>query len=164
MAKVCTKCGGDGPFYTRKRRGRIELTSRCRACTIAAGKTRLQNNPTARQKAYAAHKRWYDADPEFGFKAVRSGRLKSYGITASQLVQLYENQEGLCAICSKLMLFESPGKRAGMRNACIDHDHTTGKVRGLLCGHCNTSIGRLNDSARLCRNAAQYLEGAAVSA
>ena len=41
---------------------------------------------------------------------------------------------------------------------CIDHDHTTGKVRGMLCHDCNTSLGKFRDNPDILRKAADYLE------
>ena len=59
-------------------------------------------------------------------------------------------QGGVCAICR---LTCQSGKRL-----CVDHDHATGKVRGLLCQKCNTVLGKMSDSPELLRRAAAYLE------
>lgn len=56
-----------------------------------------------------------------------------YGVTVEQFQEMLEFQAGLCAMCCAPMV---PG-----RGTHIDHDHVTGKVRGLLCGTCNTSLG-----------------------
>lgn len=62
-------------------------------------------------------------------------RLKHfYNMTADQYNKLNEQQHGLCAIC------ENP-PRGKMKRLSVDHDHTTGKVRGLLCITCNRSLG-----------------------
>jgi len=58
-------------------------------------------------------------------------------------------QGGTCAICSA----SDWGKRGPM----VDHDHLTGRVRGILCGRCNTALGMLKDSAGLLRSAIWYL-------
>jgi hypothetical protein len=89
----------------------------------------------------------------------RKYHLKSkFGLTIEQLRQMYENQEGLCDICSTLMILGSEGC-SGLtdRHAVIDHDHVTDKIRGLLCRRCNTGIGMLKDSPVLATNAAHYL-------
>lgn len=62
---------------------------------------------------------------------------------------MYQTQNGACKICSKKF---KPGVSAN-----VDHDHDTGEVRGLLCLNCNTGIGKLEDSAITCLNAAIYL-------
>jgi len=80
-------------------------------------------------------------------------RLKLYGLTTEDYDALYDRQGGRCAICGC-----SEGE--SIKGAfAIDHDHTTGRVRGLLCGLCNTAIGKLQDSPTLLRKAATYLEG-----
>jgi hypothetical protein len=70
----------------------------------------------------------------------------SYGITEAQYLEMYQQQQGRCAICGceKDKLF-------------VDHDHKTGKVRKLLCHQCNTGIGYLQDDWSLIRKAANYV-------
>lgn len=62
---------------------------------------------------------------------------------------MHEKQGGACKICYKQF-------KQGF-SANVDHDHTTGEVRGLLCLNCNTGIGKLEDSVITCLNAAIYL-------
>ena len=59
----------------------------------------------------------------------------TYGITQEQYWAIYGAQGGKCAICQV-----ATGKT---KRLAVDHDHTTGEVRGLLCGPCNQTIGRL---------------------
>lgn len=80
--------------------------------------------------------------------------LKSkYGITFEELVQMSKRQGQKCAICNKHFTDESRS-----RGAHVDHDHVTGKVRGLLCGRCNTGLGLLGDNIRTLANAIVYLQ------
>lgn len=58
-----------------------------------------------------------------------------------------------CAICGKL-----PGKTNGGRPLAVDHDHKTGRVRGLLCENCNNGLGRFKDNPAFLREAVGYLE------
>lgn len=84
-------------------------------------------------------------------KAVFRWKLKrSYGITPERLEQMQTEQEGLCKICKQ--------KCKVKRRLSIDHDHTTKKVRGLLCGNCNHGLGHFRDSPDLLRAAAEYIE------
>lgn len=79
--------------------------------------------------------------------------VKGYGITLADYNRLLESQNGGCAICgSKTAKTKKNGR------FCIDHDHKTGLVRGLLCAPCNRGIGLLNDSSEVLRKAADYLE------
>jgi Recombination endonuclease VII len=75
---------------------------------------------------------------------------KTYGITEAQYNELLAYQGGCCAICRK------PPKG---RRLAVDHDHKTGKVRGLLCYFCNSRfLGRGRESAAMHLAAAEYLE------
>lgn len=78
--------------------------------------------------------------------------LKSYGLTLEKYNQMLEAQEGGCAICGDK---QAKTKRNG--RFCIDHDHATGEVRGLLCSHCNRGIGLLGDNPDKLKAAAEYL-------
>ena len=65
----------------------------------------------------------------------RSTYKKLYGISLEDYDQMYEAQEGVCGICGNI---NSSGKRL-----CVDHNHDTGEVRGLLCTKCNYNLGWL---------------------
>ena len=71
-----------------------------------------------------------------------------YGITTIEFAGLVMAQGGRCAICR-----EAP---AG-KELAIDHDHATGKVRGLLCANCNLALGLLHDDPKLMLSAVEYL-------
>lgn len=77
----------------------------------------------------------------------RRGHLKrNYGLDEHTLAQLIADQGGVCAICQ-------------VRTAAhVDHDHTSGSVRGVLCFRCNVAIGHLQDDPYLMRRASHYLE------
>jgi len=76
---------------------------------------------------------------------------RNYGITLVDYDRMYEEQSGLCAICHLPQISN--------RNTrfCVDHNHTTGEVRGLLCDTCNRGIGLLKDDPRLLTKAADYI-------
>lgn len=76
----------------------------------------------------------------------RWNHLRRYGITKEEYDRMYEMQDGDCLIC---------GEREG---TCVDHNHETGEVRGLLCSQCNTAIGQLKDNPDIMRAAADYVE------
>ncbi len=66
--------------------------------------------------------------------------IKKYNITIEEYNEIYDNQKGKCAICN-ILESQLIGKK---RNLCIDHNHITKKVRGLLCDKCNRGLGLLN--------------------
>jgi hypothetical protein len=83
-------------------------------------------------------------------------RKRYYGITGEQYRNLLLKQEGRCAGCGK---GETSLNRNGeVRSLAVDHCHTTGAVRGLLCDGCNNAISRANDSPSILRRLAAYLE------
>jgi hypothetical protein len=85
-------------------------------------------------------------------RLAHSRHLKDrYGITLEDYDTLVVKQDGRCAICQTT----NPGGRKG--RFCIDHDHITGKIRGLLCSPCNRALGGFHDDPRLLQIAAEYL-------
>jgi len=94
-------------------------------------------------------------DPEAYALAARRIALKvSYGITPEDYARMFKAQRGRCAICRS----KDSGQRS-KRHLCVDHDHKTGKVRGLLCHRCNRGLGLLNDSLNCLGKATEYLKG-----
>ena len=80
-------------------------------------------------------------------------RCRKFGITVEEYSNLISIQNNSCAICKKHKdVFEGRGK-----NFHIDHCHTSGKVRGLLCSHCNTGLGQFKDNIQSLENAIQYI-------
>ena len=71
---------------------------------------------------------------------------RSFGITYDEYLKMYDEQGGRCSICKK--------KKDVL---CLDHDHETGKIRGLLCRKCNVGIGMFEDSTSALIGAINYL-------
>lgn len=85
------------------------------------------------------------ADKKYGSR--KNFLLKHrYGITEERLQELLWKQTGLCAICDR------------RQASHVDHDHKTGKVRGLLCFKCNGGLGKASDDPAVLRSALGYLE------
>ena len=79
----------------------------------------------------------------------RANHLKNrYGITPEQYDEMLEAQGGVCAICKQA----PEGRRLA-----VDHCHTTGNNRGLLCINCNTALGKFFDNTEYLSNAIRYL-------
>lgn len=75
-----------------------------------------------------------------------------YGITPEQYSRLLESQDYLCAICRK------PEPNPRYEYLSVDHDHTTGEVRGLLCSLCNPMIGYAKNDPEILESAIRYLQ------
>lgn len=97
---------------------------------------------------------WRVANPELLTEGKRDYHLrKNYGITLKEFESLLLAQGGVCACCSS-------DKQTGVgKDFYVDHDHTTGRIRGLLCHHCNAGIGMLGDTVEGVSMALAYLLG-----
>lgn len=76
--------------------------------------------------------------------------LKSYGLTIEEFESMVKAQNNKCAICGS--------SNWGKQSPSIDHDHSTGKVRGLLCNRCNRTLGFVEESIPLLIKMAKYLK------
>jgi ferredoxin len=113
-----------------------------------------------RKKINARRAKWREKNREEYNRKAREWRLNNidknrrtvlkqlYDITPEEVEQMEQAQAGLCAICHK--------KCPTNRRLSIDHDHETGRVRGLLCLKCNVAIGALN-TPELLEQAKAYL-------
>lgn len=148
MKKICSKCGATQPvenfFKTGKQAsGKQKYRGDCKTCASHDTAEWREKN-RAHYNSYMGD--WRTKNPD----KVRAMDIKrNYGITIDQYNQLVQDQKGLCKIC------ESPPK--GKRPLAIDHDHKTGRVRGLLCYPCNRAIVILDDSDHL-KKAYEYLK------
>jgi hypothetical protein len=132
----------------------------CKLCNAAASKARYLADPAA---SVARVKRWQQANADrlnayhrarranpIVKRAERSAYLKrKYGISIDEYDAMLARQGGGCGVCGS-----SPSDAISLH---IDHDHRTGRIRGLLCFVCNSSLGELDDPSLL-RAALRYVE------
>ena len=83
---------------------------------------------------------------------------KNFGITLDQYNVLLESQNYVCKICGKPEQ-DVCNKKGAVRNLAVDHDHATGRVRGLLCRGCNQGLGNFKENLTSLQNAISYLNG-----
>lgn len=105
------------------------------------------------ERAYA----WRKANPEKRQLSERKRHLKQYNLTLDDYLSLLESQKYQCKICNT-HLAELTTKENKHQRACVDHCHTTGKVRGLLCYACNLMLGYAKDNPVILGNAIKYLD------
>ena len=105
-------------------------------------------------KDKAAYQReWRNKNP----RKAKNNELKAhYGITVEQYEAILTKQNNVCAICFQSE--QSKDKDGGARGMPVDHCHTTGNVRGLLCTSCNRALGMFKDNVDNLRSAIKYLE------
>lgn len=139
-----------GHAYTDENTYRDSEGSRdCIACRREYDRRRVRDKEKVREYNRERYKR-LAADPDW-----RKNRWywETYGISLLEYRQMSAAQAGRCAVCKKLP--DGEGCNAVL---AVDHDHATGKVRGLLCGPCNRALGIMEDDIERILSLATYLE------
>lgn len=108
-------------------------------------RNRLRTNADARASMSA-----YQKSPAGRLVKKRSKIKSKYGLNWDSFTTLFESQDGKCAGCASPLHMT--------KEACVDHDHRTGRVRGILCHPCNRALGAVRDNTEVLRALIQYLE------
>lgn len=142
--KTCIRCERSQPlseFYTRPLSdGRLTHRGTCKSCM--AEETRLARE--ANRERYNAYQRTHAAK-----LGRRARKLRDeYGMTLQQWDLIWASQDFACAICKG---------QSGDESLHGDHDHATGKFRGILCGLCNRMLGQGQDNPQRLLAGAAYL-------
>lgn len=135
--KICPKCNETKPlseFYGKKK-----PSGWCKKCDRERSKAYYAAN---KEKAKEAHKKWVSNNKD---KVAFTKAKSAYGISKEE----YESLEKVCVIC---------GSTTNLR---IDHSHQSGRVRGMLCDHCNKGLGFFKDNPTLLLRASDYILGIA---
>lgn len=155
----CTVCKTEQPtenFHKHKANKR-GFRSSCKSCIAQYDDKRYEIKKDA---ILAYSKKYRNENPEKTSEIRKKSYRKhhaqrrshyyevKYGITLIQKQQMYEEQNHYCACCKEN--FE-------LKDLCVDHNHTTGKIRGLLCNPCNTGLGLLKENKEILLNAIVYL-------
>lgn len=184
--KQCSRCQEEKPdsaFHFRNREQNVRFNT-CKMCVKEQQRQYRQRNPEQRRDT---NLRYYDANRERRNKAARRSQStpeakekakewrrrnaekmreyqkdyrdrtrwarmeKQYGITMADYARLVDDQNGKCPIC------QAPLETVAIH---IDHCHTSGRVRGLLCPTCNQALGLLREDVHIAARAVAYLRGA----
>jgi hypothetical protein len=138
--KVCRKETTLDAFY-KNNLAKDGHVSKCKDCCKNYYKKYYKKNKrTIKRKAEL----WRVANRD---KMISDHYKRRYGITTEEYLALCDKQDGCCAICN------SNGVKL-----VVDHDHTSGKVRQLLCADCNLALGGFRDSSTILRAAANYID------
>lgn len=143
--KTCNKCRVEKPisdYYMIGPKGKKYPNYICKPCTIAYARGRY-GIPEVRHRTKDVH--W----------------KRRYGITRERYETMLREQGGVCAICKNPETGISP-RTGTIRLLTVDHCHSTGAIRGLLCNSCNRAIGLLKDCPDILKNALSYLEESRV--
>lgn len=128
-------------------------------CQVCRKIWRYNNEPGYKEKLRKQTKEWYEGNKIQKNKSgnrVKKFRYETYGTTEEEINKLKEVQEYKCGICKQDLDKLS-------QKYHIDHDHRTGKIRGLLCFKCNIALGHFNDSLDLLYLAVEYMENPPIN-
>lgn len=140
--KKCSKCGDTKPatpeYFYRDKRNKSGITAKCKKC----------------KQIYVT--KWKkEINPEVAKRIQRKRSLKKlYGITVEEYDKMYFRQNGVCLTCGKP---ETAKNQYGLRRLAVDHDHISGRVRGLLCTCCNRLIGLARNDVNILKRIIDYL-------
>jgi hypothetical protein len=157
--KQCTLCRETKlllSFYTNRNTA-DGAGSYCRDCDrerIRRWRAANRDRVKANNAAYA------ERHPERKKRDHRQWWLRLYGLTQEDYAALLAAQDGVCAICQQPERYID-ARTGEPRRLAVDHDHETNRVRGLLCGRCNRSIGQFADDHERLMRASDYLRRAA---
>lgn len=141
--KTCPQCQTDKPlteFHVRKSRGG-QPASRCKSCSREAQRTWRSKQTDYDKRRYQAVK----------VETRERHLVRKYGVTLADYDAMLAAQGGKCAVC----LTTPETQRYGVFH--VDHCHTSGAVRGLLCRGCNNILGVVNDDPAALARAIAYL-------
>ena len=144
--KDCPKCSFEKPLFSfyKDATKKDGLTSYCKTCSKNKRKVKYKENTEAEK---AKLKKYYNNNKD---KAKNYYLTKNYGIDVEVYEQMFKEQEGKCAICGA-------AHEDLNRGLFVDHCHSSGKVRGLLCQFCNTLLGMAQDKLEILQKASNYL-------
>ena len=153
--KTCIKCKNMKSFkkFHKDKTKYDGFKPYCKKCRVEDGKIYYQNNKSNKTtkynktEEYKMKKRIYDNE----YKLQKKNLLlkNKYGINLSEFSIMLIKQNTKCKICENI--FENK------RDICVDHCHTSNKVRGLLCRKCNCALGLFNDNIMILRKAIEYI-------
>lgn len=146
--KKCRACGAEKPLsdfqtYRRGDTGNIQVRSKCIPCYREMHRE-FAKKPEQRAYRRNLHKKW--SATEDGKAWRRRNRLKRlYGLTEEAYDEMVKSSGGKCSVC------------LSDEELVVDHDHSSGRVRGILCDRCNKALGLVYDKADLLEGLIRYL-------
>lgn len=150
--KKCSKCKEEKPisdFNIRNGAEGNKPSSYCKLCHQEYVKDHYVKN---KEKYINNASDWSSRNPEsrrkIGTNWVR--RAKGNYVSEQVFKEMMDSQKNCCAICDREL--------TTTKLTCVDHNHVTGKIRGILCRNCNTGLGMLKDSISTLQSAAEYLK------
>jgi hypothetical protein len=145
IPKYCSSCRADRQQESSKQ----FVSGNREKINAKARKWRQENPEKAREASRRSQAKRRKENPE----SVKREKLRSsYKLADKEIDDLRIRADGFCELCEKRF-----GVDSGSRPV-IDHEHSSGVVRGLLCGNCNTALGMIEDSVETLQRLSQYLK------
>jgi hypothetical protein len=174
--KKCGRCKEYKLFseFGKHRSMTYGLSNYCRICACKSSKiSRKKNyNKEDRHNKYILNKDKYDESGKKYYhehkdhkmkyalenrRKIKHNNLKKYNISIEDYEEKLDKQNGVCAICECAEEAKTQDNKR-IRMLAVDHNHTTGQVRGLLCTKCNTALGLLREDKSIIIKALAYLD------
>lgn len=146
--RTCNACREAKPHsdFSADRRNKSGLQGKCKSCSAqVARQWRSENQERHRE----TQKQWEKLNPERHL-------LSKFGIRVGEKRAIFEKQGGVCGACGASE--HGHPRLSGESGWCLDHCHSSGAVRGVLCWRCNLALGYAEDSPEKLRALAEYLE------
>jgi hypothetical protein len=153
--KQCTNCKATKPLaeFSNDKHRKDGLNLWCKSCQKAAASVYYVKNKVKQRR-----REYYQENFEEISKKQKEIRTRTrgwqFGLEPGAYEKLFTEQKGLCKICRKP---ETKKNQWGNVSLSVDHDHDTGKVRGLLCNRCNLGLGYFQDDTEALTSAVSYL-------
>lgn len=156
--KQCSRCKNikDICDFQNDRSAKSGKHHRCKICNKGIRQSFTPEQQITRKQT---SKRWYQENKEHCLIKMRNNWLiRHYKITSAEYEILLLSQNSKCAICKA-----SETGRKKQKHFPVDHDHKTGKIRGLLCDQCNKGLGHFKDDPEIMERAIQYVKRSSLS-
>lgn len=139
MELICSTCKEykDCSLFSKKTASKRGYNSRCKSCHNEYSRTKWY--PKHQQQQILASNKWKEEN-KLRVKATQ------YGLDIKEVEEFLVKADGKCQICEK------------PSNLCLDHCHTSGKIRGFLCSKCNCALGFFYDDPEVMNKAVKYLD------
>ena len=151
--KTCSKCGieKDEALFGKNKNTTDKLSHWCKECNNYYYCTHREQQKAQRATRHEELRAYFKNYNDTHREERNNSRLKrEYDLSPEDINKMILVQENKCLICKK--------EFTAKKGPAVDHDHVSGKVRGLLHRTCNLALGIFKDDPEICRGAADYLE------
>ena len=144
QTKICKNCKEVFPItdFHYSQSGSKKRKPNCKICVAAYFLDYKARNADKLQGKWRQASKRYNTT-----ERLRLRTLKKYNLTLDEYNKILDSQDGVCAICLR-----------GIR-LCVDHNHKTGFVRGIICHFCNLGLGYFEDDIKRMKKAIKYIAG-----